>query len=1020
MKKIFILLFLVFFGCLAGCSMNEQDEKTKKRQLSVAYYDGDVLIMQDVCFEGEFKIADYKKDGFELEGWFLDSNFTTPYSEAKLDEYFEMKQITLYAKMNRVMRTNNIMIQGILDNLVVLNPAFTWDNNNGDSEFTFKIFKGEEVLMSADTTNNYFVVSQMLERNTEYKLSLTGKSSEFTEEIPFKTMDVAYDDSTSFQLANPFSDNMVLQRNKEIEFVGNGPKNSLVSVSINNQKYFGVANNDGLFKVRVPAQKASFDPIDIVISNEFSTNLTISNVLVGDVFLFAGQSNMQWPTQSADYQQTDVINAKETGVRFFAQDVVTSPTKLEKVKNGRWFAINDTNYQQFSAIAFMSGSILSTAMNGDVPIGIVTAYQGDTNIANWMGSEYYNGTCSTKFLHYNAMIYPLRHTKLAGVVWYQGCNNSAAGGDYKDYLLALFENYRALFKSANLPFFVIGLVCYDGDNGNNYDFSYVRESQALACEEDSNAYFVSACDDGDPTYIHPRTKRYICVRVSKLIQAVLYGRDYLKGGPTYLSHTIEGNKVIVQFKNAEGLNAKGEIKNLYVAGADGKYYAAQGQIVGQTLVASSPSVPNPIYIKYGFGKSPFVNIFNKDNFAITPFRTDRLNANIDLLEYNDLSLYKYHPDGSKMEVSITNGNLAVHKLSDGIGYGSVRLEKWGMINYDAQGFKFALVGQNTNCTIAFRAIEGSSEIWSYKVIDNFVGEKEFFVSLSDFEAVYNKQDGFFDMQKIQYIEIMFETYRDITYEITEARFVDIDKTAPKNFSISSCSEEETLIKINIYKAVFADNYNLIISKSGTDLSNPVYTDSSNIPSFSISKDLFTIGTPYYVFVSATNELGSTAATNNGFVFYLKDANKVIICNFDFTSQESLDAYIESSMSVHAGLQTVLQENGVKIISSGAGWQQFIFKLETGLGQGMSKLQFTADFSNYKGELYLQLADTNWNTYQYILDFKDNQSDTYTIDFSQFMKGDTPFTTQTLMWVMFNFQDGTGNGYILLDDVQLLK
>ena len=102
-----------------------------------------------------------------------------------------------------------------------------------------------------------------------------------------------------------------------------------------------------------------------------------------------------------------------------------------------------------------------------------------------------------------------------------------------------------------------------------------------------------------------------------------------------------------------------------------------------------------------------------------------------------------------------------------------------------------------------------------------------------------------------------------------------------------------------------------------------------------------------------------------------------------------------------------------------GWQQFIFKLDSGAGDGMTKLVFTADFSNYNGKVVMQLADTSWNVYQYTIDLSTNKVGDFTIDFNQFVKGSTPFTTQTLMWVMFNFDDYTG-GTILLDDVKLQK
>ena len=288
----------------------------------------------------------------------------------------------------------------------------------------------------------------------------------------------------------------------------------------------------------------------------------------------------------------------------------------------------------------MTGSFLGEYLKDqNVPVGILSAYQGDTNIANWMSKDYYTGKVSTKHLHYNAMVHPLRHATVKGVVWYQGCNNSAAGGDYKELLKAYFANYRDLFDDEDLPFYVIGLACYDGDSGNNYDFSYVRESQAKACAEDENAYYISSCDDGDPTFIHPTAKRYIAQRVAKSIMSSLYGFSFLAEGPSYKSHTVSGNTVTIELNNADGLKSDGAIHNLLLAGEDGKYYEAEAKIVKQTIVASSDKVANPVYIKYGFGKSPFVNIYNKDGFSMVPFRTDEYNKNIDLLDYNSLKLF---------------------------------------------------------------------------------------------------------------------------------------------------------------------------------------------------------------------------------------------------------------------------------------------------------------------------------------------------------------------------------------------
>ena len=216
-----------------------------------------------------------------------------------------------------------------------------------------------------------------------------------------------------------------------------------------------------------------------------------------------------------------------------------------------------------------------------------------------------------------------------------------------------------------------------------------------------------------------------------------------------------------------------KITGLYLAGSDGKYYQATAGIVDGKLMGYSDKVENPVYIKYGFGKSPFVNIYNKDGFAVTPFRTDVYNTNIDLFDYNSIDNYYSHPDGSKMNIEIVDGNLAIEKANDGKSFGSIRLDKWGAIAYQPTTFKFTIKGTNSGATIAFRAIEGDSyEIWGYKIIDNFEGVKTFVVSVDEFSVMYNKQNNIFEPQKIGYVEIMVETSGKASFELYEARFVD--------------------------------------------------------------------------------------------------------------------------------------------------------------------------------------------------------------------------------------------------------
>ena len=768
-----ILLMLCFVGCKDNINDDANDDKNDPKTVTISYYDQDGLIKSEEYID-TIKILDYSKQDYNFLGWYLDKELTNELDKNNLDKYFEYESISLYAKMERIMKELKINVIGNIGNDCVSNPIFTW-NGEEDTTYFISLLVNDEVKEKLECNSTIYQFSKMLDANTNYKVLIESKDGGSIGNTSFKTIDGEISNIKAISLVNPYMDNMVIQRDIENIIKGVGPANQLISLSFNEEIYYTVSDEDGNFEIDLPAHSASFTPLNLAISNGVGVIKSLKNVLFGDVYLFAGQSNMQWQTKDSDYLDSDLDNLTNAPIRFFSQDVITSNKKMESVTNGHWFIPNKSNVAPFSAIATITASILASSITHDAPIGILTAYQGDTNIANWMGSEYYAGTCSTKYLHYNAMVYPLRWANIKGVVWYQGCNNSSAGIEYKDLLLDLFRNYRELFGNDKLAFFVIGLACYDGDSGNNFDFSYVRESQALACSLDENAYFISTCDDGDPTYIHPRAKRYICERVAKSIGATFYGKDFYQEGPSFKSFSVKGNRVYIEFNNADGLRCPGKITNLYIAGSDGKYYQATAGIVDGKLMGYSNKVENPVYIKYGFGKSPFVNIYNKDGFAVTPFRTDIYNTNIDLFDYDNIDNYYFHPDGSKMNIAIVDGNLSIEKANDGKSFGSVRLDKWGAIAYQPTTFRFTIKGTNSGATIAFRAIEGDSyEIWGYKIVDNFEGVKTFEVSIDEFSVMYNKGNNIFEPQKIGYIEIMVEFNGKASFELCEARFVEAD------------------------------------------------------------------------------------------------------------------------------------------------------------------------------------------------------------------------------------------------------
>ena len=778
------------------------DLYAKTGPLTVSYYDGDELIASET-YTKKITLREYQSDDTLFLGWYTDAALQNAYDASKASEYFAQGNICLYAKTELIMETFKINVTGFVEeNKTVVNPIFTWAAGE-ETSFVASLYLKEKnsLVESREVAAPSFQSKRKLKANSEYVLRVEGGSGAQSF-LRFQTTTTggAYSGVMPISLSDdPFANDMVLQRGVENVFTGTAPACALISVSLTRGEettnYSVISDQNGTFSFVLPPQEASFTPATIrfatglMIDSKNTCEKSLTNVLFGDVYLFAGQSNMQWLTKDSDYEKSDIEALSESYVRFYCQDVNTSTSKLQNVKNGRWFLPGGNNCDWFSAVATMSGYFLGTDLKEETPIGIITAYQGDTNIGSWMGTEYYDGTCNKKHEHYNAMVYPLRNANLSGVVWYQGCNNSAAAYDYEGLLGDLFRNYRDLFRNEDMPFFVIGLACFDGDKDENgnldpmhnpYNFAYVRESQAAACAADDNAYFISTCDDGDPTYIHPRAKRYICRRVANSIEVVLYGKEGYAEGPSYKSHEIDGGTVTIELNNADGLYATGAITGLYLAGADGKYHAATAELKDGKIVASSDKVAAPVYVKYGFLRSPFVNIYNKDGYVITPFRTDEYDTNIDLFDYEDADVYAFHPDGATMTVSFTeDGNLQITKATTNAkeewrGFGSVILEKFGAIAYRPECLEVTLKGENTGAKIIVRFTEGSGEIWGCTILDDSAEKKTVTVDLADeteFKVLYGNQDNAFDAQKIRNAEIVVEYDGEVTVEVCNVRFV---------------------------------------------------------------------------------------------------------------------------------------------------------------------------------------------------------------------------------------------------------
>lgn len=264
-----------------------------------------------------------------------------------------------------------------------------------------------------------------------------------------------------------------------------------------------------------------------------------------------------------------------------------------------------------------------------MPLTGAWQYQTAFDPASIPKNPFPNGTQNLPTMLYNAMIAPLVPYTLKGVIWYQGESNAGRAYQYRTLFPALIQDWRTQFGQKELPFIFVQLASFgpQQDQPADYDWAELREAQSLTLQQPRTGMAV-ALDLGNPDDIHPLNKQDVGHRLALEARRVVYeDKTVISSGPTYKSMKIDGNKVRLTFDHAGGglvlKDTSGpHLKGFAIAGADRKFVWAKGQLEGNTLVLYSDEVPTPVAVRYAWGNSPFVNLYNKEGLPSPPFRTD--------------------------------------------------------------------------------------------------------------------------------------------------------------------------------------------------------------------------------------------------------------------------------------------------------------------------------------------------------------------------------------------------------------
>ncbi len=460
------------------------------------------------------------------------------------------------------------------------------------------------------------------------------------------------------KLPTLMGDNMVLQRNTDVKVWGKAAPGSDVTVtpSWSDVPTTVKAGKDGKFVATIATTDAG-GPYELKIADKDGT-VTLSNVMLGEVWFCAGQSNMEMPMRGFDRQPLDGTNdiiarAKSSQpIRMFISDSKDgrwvrsfNKTPLDTVQ-GAWFENTPANVANCSATAYLFAKYIQEVL--DVPVGVMVSSLGGSRVEPWMRREILTDKPdidlsildndeeikvqqTTPSILFNAKVNPFLNYVIRGMLWYQGESNSVNSEVYADRLAEMVADYRQLWGEGDFPFYFVEIAPwnYDG-NPDGLAGAKVREAQQKASKMIPNSGIISLIDDGHPQFIHPTNKKKVGERLAWLALADTYGMTgFGSRSPMYDSMEVKDGKIYINVKNADrGLCPMWtSLEGFEIAGADQVFHPAFAEIETSTcrLAVSSPDVPEPVAVRYCFKNTPKGTVYNIHGLPLHPFRTDDWN-----------------------------------------------------------------------------------------------------------------------------------------------------------------------------------------------------------------------------------------------------------------------------------------------------------------------------------------------------------------------------------------------------------
>ncbi|XZE18406.1 sialate O-acetylesterase [Pirellulaceae bacterium SH449] len=462
------------------------------------------------------------------------------------------------------------------------------------------------------------------------------------------------------KLPNIFTDHMVLQQGQENKIWGKGKAGEKVTITVEDKKVETVTDEQGNWSAKLPVLAVG-GPYVLKIAGE--NTIEIQDVLVGEVWICSGQSNMQWGVRSSNDADLERLTAKYPQIRMINFPQVGTQEPIWSHDDRKWKVASPETINDFSAVGYFFARQIHQST--DVPIGMINNAWGGSSCEAWIdrsviASEFpqlnerwvalENSLAELKKKEtltddekralgnltgnsrpsniYNGVLVSHLGYGIRGAIWYQGESNAGRAYQYRKLFPAMIKNWRDAWGQGDFPFYWVQLADFRAEETEptDSDWAELREAQTMAMDAVPNSGQAVIIDIGEGKDIHPMNKVDVGRRLARWALAREYGFSIDYQSPRYKSMTVEGNKAVLSFDHA----ARGwrpfdvnQPVGFTIAGEDKKFHKATAAIRKDgTIEVSSPNVPVPVAVRYAWADNPVCNMYSFAGLPLTPFRTD--------------------------------------------------------------------------------------------------------------------------------------------------------------------------------------------------------------------------------------------------------------------------------------------------------------------------------------------------------------------------------------------------------------